>query len=79
VTAIEGDDVGALGIAFFQLVRDRDPGLHVGIHLEAPTLRLLAHGYLSALALGGAKVGWWLVKNGIANPKAAIERLRGKG
>jgi hypothetical protein len=23
------------------------------------------------------KVTWWLIKNGVKNPKAAIERLRG--
>jgi len=24
-------------------------------------------------------VGWWLLKNGVRNPKAAIDRLRGGG
>jgi len=30
------------------------------------------------LAAGGAKVAWWLLKNGVKNPKAAIDRLRGR-
>ncbi len=35
--------------------------------------------YLGVLALGGMKVTWWLLKNGVRNPKAAIDRLRGTG
>ncbi|MFT3914828.1 MAG: AAA family ATPase [Anaeromyxobacteraceae bacterium] len=76
VTAVTGDDVGALGIAFFELVLERDPALKVGLRLDAPTGRLVAHGYLAVLALGGVKVGWWLMKKGFANPLAVIERLR---
>ncbi len=78
VAAVEGDDVGAVGIAFFQLVLERDPALRVGIQVGAPTARLLAHGYLGVLALGGVKVTLWLVKRGLANPKAVIDRLRGR-
>lgn len=78
ITAVEGADVGALGIAFFELVLERDPALKVGIHLDAPPARLVEHGYLSVLALGGVKVGWWLVKKGFANPMSVLERLRRK-
>ena len=78
VTALESDDVGEFGIAFFQLVLDRDPAVHARVHVDAPTTHLVAHGYLGVLALGGLKVTWWLVRNGARNPKAAIERLRGK-
>jgi hypothetical protein len=77
ITALRSDDVGEFGIAFFQLVLERDPGLKVRIHVDAPTTRLLGHGYLGVLALGGLKVTWWLVRNGIRNPRAAIDRLRG--
>lgn len=76
VTGLGSDDLGELGIAFFKLVLERDPALKVRIHVEAPTTRLLSHGYLGVLALGGVKVGWWLVKNGVKNPRAAIDRLR---
>ena len=68
---------GALGIEFFKLVLERDPALKVRIRLHASTPRLLSHGYLGVLAAGGAKVGWWLLRNGVRNPKAAIDRLRG--
>lgn len=77
ITGLRSDDVGEFGIAFFQLVRERDPGLKVRVHLDAPTARLAGNGYLGVLALGGVKIGWWLVKNGVRNPRAAIDRLRG--
>ncbi len=77
ITSLGSEDVGEFGIAFFKLVLERDPSLKVRVHIDAPTSRLLGHGYLGVLALGGVKVTWWLVKNGIRNPRAAIERLRG--
>ncbi len=77
ITAMQGDDVGEFGIEFFKLVLEKDPALKVGVHIDAPTARLLQHGYLGVLAQGGLKVTWWLLKNGVKNPKAAIDRLRG--
>jgi hypothetical protein len=78
VTGLRSDDLGEFGIAFFKLVLERDAAAKVRIHVDAPTTRLLTHGYLGVLALGGMKVTWWLVKNGVKNPKAAIDRLRGR-
>jgi len=78
LTAQPGSDVGALGIEFFKLVLEKDPALKVRIRLHASTPRLLSRGYLGVLALGGLQVGMWLLKKGIANPRAAIDRLRGK-
>ncbi len=77
ITSLGSNDVGEFGIAFFQLVLERDPAVHVRVHIDASTARLLSHGYLGVLALGGMKVTWWLLKNGVRNPKAAIDRLRG--
>jgi hypothetical protein len=77
ITGLGSDDVGEFGIEFFKLLLERDPALKVRVKVDAPTSRLLGHGYLGVLALGGVKVTWWLVKNGIRNPKAAIDRLRG--
>jgi len=78
VVAVEGDHVGEVGIAFFKLVLERDPALRVGMRVDAPTARLLSHGYLGVLALGGARVAFWLLKRGLANPMAVIDRLRGR-
>jgi hypothetical protein len=78
ITAIESDDVGEVGVEFFKLVLSREPDTKVRVHIHSSTARLLSNGYLGVLAVGGAKVGWWLLKNGIRNPKAAIDRLRGK-
>jgi len=78
ITAIKSDDVGAFGVEFFKLVLSREPDSKVRVRIHGSTARLLSNGYLSVLALGGAKVGWWLLRNGVKNPKAAIDRLRGK-
>ena len=78
ITGLASEDVGEFGVEFFRLVLERDPSMKARVRVEAPTTRLLGHGYLGVLALGGVKVTWWLVKNGVKNPKAAIERLRGK-
>lgn len=77
LTGLQSDDVGEFGIAFFQLVLERDPALKVRVKIDAGTGQLVSHGYLGVLAVGGMKVGWWLLKNGVKNPKAAIDRLRG--
>ena len=77
LTGMDGDDVGAFGIEFFKLMLERDPALKVRVRVNAPTTRLVSHGYLGVLALGGARVAWWLLKNGVKNPRATIDRLRG--
>lgn len=77
ITAMASEDVGEVGIEFFKLALERDPSLKVRIRVEAPTARLVSHGYLGVLALGGLKVGWWLLKKGVRNPRAAIDRFRG--
>jgi hypothetical protein len=77
ITALSSDDVGEFGVEFFKLVLERDPTFKVRVAIDAPTTRLLGHGYLGVLALGGMKVTWWLLRNGVKNPKAAIDRLRG--
>jgi hypothetical protein len=77
ITTLRSDDLGEFGIEFFKLVLERDPALKARVRIHAPTTRLLGHGYLGVLALGGVKVTWWLVKNGVRNPRAAIDRLRG--
>ena len=77
ITALTSDDVGEFGIEFFKLMLEKDPALKPRARIDAPTSQLLAHGYLGVLAQGGLKVTWWLIKNGVKNPKAAIDRLRG--
>jgi hypothetical protein len=69
--------VGELGLLFFALARDRDPARRIGIRIQAPTGRLLSNGYLTVLAVGGPRVALWLLRRGLSDPRAAIERLRG--
>jgi len=78
LAAQQTDDVGEMGVAFFQLVLERDPALHVAVRLHASTTRLLSHGYLAVLALGGMRVALWLLRKGLADPRAVIARLRGR-
>ncbi len=78
ITSLRSDDVGEFGIEFFKLVLEKDPALKAKVKIDASTTQLLSHGYLGVLALGGMKVTWWLLKNGVRNPKAAIDRLRGR-
>ncbi len=68
--------VGELGLLFFSLVLERDPALHVGVRVHASTARLVSGGYLAVLALGGPRVALWLLRRGLAEPRAVIERLR---
>jgi hypothetical protein len=77
LTSLRSDDVGEFGIEFFKLVLSRAPDEKVRIRVQASTARLVGRGYLGVLALGGMKVTFWLLKNGVKNPKAAIDRLRG--
>lgn len=77
ITALTSDDVGEFGVEFFKLVLERDPSLKVRVRIDAPTSRLLGHGYLGVLAAGGLRVTWWLLKKGVRNPRSAIDRLRG--
>jgi hypothetical protein len=76
ITSLRSDDVGEFGIEFFKLVLERDPAFKAKVKIDASTGQLLSHGYLGVLAQGGMKVTWWLLKNGVKNPKAAIDRLR---
>lgn len=78
LTSDAPDDVGEIGIRFFELVLSRNPSLRARIRIHASTARLVAHGYLGVLALGGLRVALWLLAKGVRNPKAAIDRLRGR-
>ena len=78
LVALPPGEVGALGVAFFELVLSRDPAVRVGVRLHASTPRLISHGWLGVLAQGGLQVGLYLLKKGAANPRAAIDRLRGR-
>ncbi len=68
--------VGELGVAFFKLVLSRDPAVRVRVRIHASAARLLGRGYFEVLALGGIEVAWWLLRAGVRNPLAAVERLR---
>jgi hypothetical protein len=68
--------VGELGLLFFSLLLERDPSLRIGVRVHAPASRLIRNGYLTVLAMGGPRVALWLLRRGLADPRAVIERLR---
>jgi hypothetical protein len=76
LVAIPGDDVGLVGVAFFQGVLEAEPARRIGLTIQAPSSRLVAHGYLGVLARGGVRVGLFLLRRGLADARAIIERLR---
>ncbi|HEY7724985.1 MAG TPA: AAA family ATPase [Anaeromyxobacteraceae bacterium] len=78
LTGLVGADAGTVGIEFFQLLLDRAPDRRIRVRIHASTARLLGRGYLGVVALGGLSLAVWLVKRGVANPRSAIERLRGR-
>ena len=62
---------------FFSLVLEREPVARAsGCASTPPPSRLLGNGYLAVLALGGPRVALWLLRRGLADPRAVIERLR---
>jgi hypothetical protein len=76
ITSLGGEDVGEHGVEFFRLALEKDPALKVRVQVDAPTARLLGHGYLGVLALGGLHLARWLLREGVRYPAAAIDRLR---
>jgi hypothetical protein len=76
LTALDGADVGEVGVAFFQLLLERDPALRVQASVQAATGRLVRHGYLAVLAQGGLRVADFLLARGLRDPRAVVERLR---
>jgi hypothetical protein len=68
--------VGELGVLVFSLMRERDPALRIGVRIQASTPRLLVGGYLGVLLLGGPPVALWLLRRGLGDPRAVIDRLR---
>lgn len=78
LVAHPGEGVGDAGLAFFKLLLERDPALRTTATVQAPTGRLVTHGWLAVLALGGARVALWLLGRGLTNPLKVIDRLRGR-
>ena len=79
ICARPDDDVGELGIVFFQQMIAKEPGNKVRVKLHSGLLRLTMRGWLGVLAHGGSKVVGWLAQKGLKGPGAvasAISRLR---
>lgn len=72
-------DVGDLGIVFFQRIVAKDPDEKISVKLHSGLIKLTMRGWLSVVALGGAKVMGWLAMKGLKGPSAiasALARLK---
>lgn len=79
IAARPDDDVGALGILFFQAMIAKEPENKVRAKVHAGLIRLTTRGWLGVLAHGGPKVIAWLAGKGLKGPGAvasAISRLK---
>jgi hypothetical protein len=82
LVAVQGEDPGDFGVAFFSQVLAKEPEERVKIKLHSGLITLTRRGYLGVLALGGPKVIVWLARKGLSGPRAvahAISRLRHHG
>jgi hypothetical protein len=72
-------DVGDLGVAFFEHIRAREPGLKIDATVHSGLLKLTRRGWLGVIARGGSKVVVWMAQKGLRGPGAiatAIARLK---
>jgi hypothetical protein len=72
-------DVGDLGIAFFELIKAREPELKINAAVHSGLLKLTRRGWLGVIARGGSKVAVWMGQKGLRGPGAiatAIGRLK---
>jgi len=73
------NDVGDLGILFFQHILASKPEDKVRVKLHSGLLKLTMRGYLGVLAAGGGKVMGWMATKGLRGPGAissAISKLK---
>lgn len=80
LTQSESTDIGDIGISIIKLMLATDPELRLKSKVHIGSLKLLAHGYLGVLPLGGPKIMSFLASKGLANIskiKDAISQLRG--
>lgn len=73
------DDVGELGVTFFQHMLAPKPEDKVRVKLHSGILKLTMRGYLGVLAAGGPKVMMWMAQKGLKGPSAvasALSRLK---
>lgn len=74
------DDIGEIGICIIKLMLSTDSEMQLKSKVHIGSLKLLSHGYLRVLPLGGPKIMSFLASKGFANIgkiKDAISQLRG--
>lgn len=77
---ITSEDPGDFGVEFFKICMSKDETIKIRVLINTGPLKLLTHGYLGVLKVGGWKMLTFLKQNGvigIGGFKAVINRLRG--
>ncbi|MCG3172859.1 MAG: hypothetical protein GMKNLPBB_01021 [Myxococcota bacterium] len=80
IGAMNTDDIGEFGIAFFKLVLTQEQARKIHVRIHAGVFSFLTHGYFGVLALGGGKVMKYLGGKGFGSLgaiKDAITKARG--
>lgn len=79
--ASEAQDLGDLGVAFFELLASREPERRIEASFHSGLVKLTRRGWVSLLALGGSKVVMWMARKGLHGPGAvagALARFKSK-
>jgi hypothetical protein len=79
LAALKSNDPGDFGVEFFQLCISNNPDEKILVRVNAGALRLLSHGYLGVVGVGGRKMLGWMRERGVlglSGFKAAISRMR---
>lgn len=79
LASLKSDDPGDFGVEFFQLCISSNPDEKILVRVNAGPLRLLSHGYLGVIGVGGKKMLGWMRERGVlglSGFKAAIGKLR---
>lgn len=69
------NDVGDLGILFFQHILAKTPEDKVRVKLHSGVMKLTMRGYLGVLAAGGGKVMGWMATKGLRGPGAVASAI----
>lgn len=80
LAAMNTEDIGEIGVAIMKLMLTEDPEKRLTAKVHIGSLKLLTHGYLGVLPLGGSTVMKFLASKGfssIGKIKDAISQLRG--
>ena len=75
---MDSNDIGEFGIEFFKHIMNRTPEENVRPKFHIGFFKMVSHGYIRVIMLGGIGLFKWLAKNGVSikSIKSAFERMK---